>query len=302
MLDNVSRAFFDLKYDNRYSELKGNAFQDFFTTLMEKAYPGDFIRVRPWGRQGDRKNDGYLSSDRRLFQVYAPNEMTSSEAIRKIDEDFIDALPYWGKYFDKWTFVHNSISGLGPEVTAKLLELKQKYPDITIEPWGREELRAKVFSLDCDGLTSLLGHVPTQRDLMQVRFEQLIPILKRISCAVNPVGDIKPVPHDKLEKNALSGSVCNLLTAGMIKAPLVREYLDGHPNPNFGGHVEATFRQKYEELKAKYYSPDQIFTEFQVFVGGSQFALPEEQVATLAVLAYLFESCIIFERPEEEQA
>lgn len=30
--------------------------------------------------QGDRKNDGYLKSEQRVFQVYAPNEMNAARA------------------------------------------------------------------------------------------------------------------------------------------------------------------------------------------------------------------------------
>jgi hypothetical protein len=68
---------------------------------MSKAYPGDFIPCRPWGNVGDRKNDGYLKSERILFQVYAPNEMKMAETVKKIEEDFTEALPYWQKDFDR---------------------------------------------------------------------------------------------------------------------------------------------------------------------------------------------------------
>jgi len=62
-MDRSSRAFYELVFENKFLRLRASAFQDFFADLMEKGYPGgDFIRVRPWGRQGDRKNDGYLRS------------------------------------------------------------------------------------------------------------------------------------------------------------------------------------------------------------------------------------------------
>ncbi len=50
---------------------------------MEKRYPADFLRVRPWGSEGDRKNDGYLRSERILFQCYAPNNMHSARQLPK---------------------------------------------------------------------------------------------------------------------------------------------------------------------------------------------------------------------------
>jgi len=38
------------------------------------------------GNAGDRKNDGYLRSERTLFQVYAPNEISANDATAKINE------------------------------------------------------------------------------------------------------------------------------------------------------------------------------------------------------------------------
>ena len=100
-MDKASRAYYGVVFDRNYCKMRGNEFQNFFADLMEKRYPGgDFIRVRPWGKTGDRKNDGYLKSQRTLFQVYAPNEMSETEAIGKINDDFSGALPYWREYFD----------------------------------------------------------------------------------------------------------------------------------------------------------------------------------------------------------
>ena len=81
---------------------------------MGLAYKADFMACRPWGNRGDRKNDGFLKSERRLFQVYAPNEMTEAKAIAKIQEDFEGAKAYWGKHFDKWVFAHNAVKAFRP--------------------------------------------------------------------------------------------------------------------------------------------------------------------------------------------
>lgn len=64
-----------------------------------------------------KKNDGYLSSTRTLFQCYAPNELAAKETIKKVHEDFQGALKYWKEYFDEWTFVHNAPDGrLAPNI------------------------------------------------------------------------------------------------------------------------------------------------------------------------------------------
>lgn len=81
---NLQQAFYEQKFENAFLRAKGDEFQTFFEKLMGLAYKADFMACRPWGKRGDRKNDGFLKSERRLFQVYAPNEMTEAKAVTKI--------------------------------------------------------------------------------------------------------------------------------------------------------------------------------------------------------------------------
>ncbi|HZG44561.1 MAG TPA: hypothetical protein VEY93_16535 [Longimicrobium sp.] len=118
---------YELKFELEFLKKKGNEFQDFFAAIMEVRYPDDFQRVRPWGKSGDRKNDGFRRSNGQLFQVYAPNELTATDAIAKIDEDFRGAQSFWKDHLKIWTFVHNASSGLGPDVLAKLLDLRAEF-------------------------------------------------------------------------------------------------------------------------------------------------------------------------------
>lgn len=70
---NLQDAYYEARFENAFLRAKGDEFQTFFERLMGLAYKADFMACRPWGNQGDRKNDGFLKSERRLFQVYAPN-------------------------------------------------------------------------------------------------------------------------------------------------------------------------------------------------------------------------------------
>ena len=98
---NLTQAYYESRFENLFRAAKGNEFQSLFERLMGLAYKADFMACRPWGNQGDRKNDGFLKSERRLFQVYAPNEMEAAKAISKITEDFDAAKMHWGSHFDK---------------------------------------------------------------------------------------------------------------------------------------------------------------------------------------------------------
>jgi tetratricopeptide (TPR) repeat protein len=159
-MDQQSKTFYELRFRAQFLESKAAAFQDLFVAIMSKAYPGDFIPCRPWGSIGDRKNDGYLKSDRTLFQVYAPNEMRMTDTVSKIVTDFSEALPHWHDYFDTWVFVHNAHGGLPPDVIAKLLELEQSHAPIKVTQWGFEELLLHFRRLPADALTSLYGSLP----------------------------------------------------------------------------------------------------------------------------------------------
>lgn len=159
-MDQQATAFYELRFKNQYLESKGAAFQSLFVDVMTKAHPGDFIPCRPWGSVGDRKNDGYLKSERTLFQVYAPNEMRMSETVSKVVTDFSDALPHWKDYFDIWVFVHNARDGLPPDVVAKLLELEAAHAPIKLTHWGLDELLARFRRLAAAELQSLYGYPP----------------------------------------------------------------------------------------------------------------------------------------------
>ncbi len=132
---NLSDAYYEQKFEIEFLRAKGDAFQTFFERVMGLAYKADFMPCRPWGREGDRKNDGYLKSERRLFQVYAPNEMDGARAKAKITEDFEGAKEHWRRHFDSWVFAHNATDGLPPHVQRLLLDFEVASPGVKIEPW-----------------------------------------------------------------------------------------------------------------------------------------------------------------------
>lgn len=293
-MDELERAFREVQFKIAYLEKNGNEFQDWFATIMEKWLPGDFIRVRPWGNAGDRKNDGYVRSKRWLFQVYAPNEMSAKEALAKINEDYNGALRYWKQYFDTWIFMHNSKQGLGPDVTARLLQLNGAEPPAVVS-WGFEELRRVVFELDTPELASIFGSVPQRRDMVDLGLDSLSSVLDQIVVMEpNLDPDLRPPPADKIDRNMLSKHVATLLKAGMARADLVRKYFGVRPERR--DEVAVSFRHRYDKARSDGLNPDEIFADLQRYAAGRGVPEPSRQSATLAVLAFFFEECDIFER------
>jgi hypothetical protein len=302
-VDLLTRAFYEQAFRIAFLEKRGEAFQDLFSSIMEKRYPSDFIRTRPWGNQGDRKNDGYVRSTRTLFQVYAPNELEESKTLTKIEEDYAGALPHWSDHFDTWVFVHNSMQGLGPGVTTKLLDLDRGNPNVRVRSWGFEELRRVVFELAFPELASLLGPIPSRTELINIQYLEVENVLRTLENRLSPQSDeIRPVPPRKLEANALSPGVAQLLKAGMGSSDKIRDYFAKHFDPTLGDRVAQAFRGEYETLRNANLTPDDIFSRLQFIGNGTILATPSRQAATLSVLAYLFEACDIFERPPGEAA
>jgi len=299
---NLQQAYYEQKFENAFLRAKGNVFQELFEKLMGLAYKADFMACRPWGKRGDRKNDGFLKSKRQLFQVYAPNEMSESKVITKIREDFNGAKAYWGKYFDKWAFVHNAVGGLPPHVQTVLLDFENENPGITVESWGLEELRGIFRKLTPEDMQSWFGNAPTAETKAKLGFKDLQVVLETLADG-SALSDqpMRDVPRGKIEANALSESVAILLKEGMSKAPLIEDFFRKWHDATLGERIAKSFRAKYESLRGSL-TPNQVFAELQTWAGGANRGTPEHELAVLTVMAYYFERCDIFEEPRSCQS
>ena len=148
--------FFERELELRYLKSRGAAFQDLFSDVMEKAYPQDFQRIRPHGNTGDLKCDGYLVSQRTVFQLYGPDEIRSlSRLLTKIREDFVGAKQHWTGRMDCWAFVHNSQAGLPAQAVQLLDDLAHEPNAPRVETWGHEQLRQVLHRIAPNALRSL---------------------------------------------------------------------------------------------------------------------------------------------------
>lgn len=298
-MDRAQRLFYEKDFRIAFLESKGDAFQSLFEKVMSKAYPGDFLPCRPWGNVGDKKNDGYLPSKRTLFQCYAPNELTANEAIKKIKEDFDGAKIHWKKDFDTWVFVHNASDGrLGPHIIETLEELRTANPTIKIVPCGYTELLAEFRRLSLQDLESWFGLSPTIEINLGLGYADLAAVLQHINSSLPQVNaEVKDVSPGKIEANLLSPAVADFLKIGMQKSHLVSGFFQNWNDPTYGERIASAFREKYIGLKAVVPTlhPDEIFGRLEAWAGGSTNNMPAHKAAVLAVMAYFFDKCEIFE-------
>jgi hypothetical protein len=298
-MDRIQQLNYEKDFRIAFLEAKADAFQHLFEKLMSKVYPNDFMACRPWGKIGDRKNDGYLPSARTLFQSYAPNEISAAEANRKIKEDFSGAKQYWEKYFDQWTFVHNAFDGrLGPQIIETLQILGKENPKIRIGHWGYEELLARFRQLTLPDLESWFGPSLTTEASVNLGYNDLMAVLHHISVApASAPSEVKDVSRGKIEANLLSQAVADFLKIGMQKSPLVMQFFNAWNNPMYGEQIAFAFKNEYLALRdtKPELHPDEIFGRLEVWAGGVANTTPTHKAAVLAVMAYLFDKCEIFE-------
>jgi hypothetical protein len=295
-MDELQRSIYVDKFRLAFHTQKGTAFQDWFVRLAGHAFGADFEEVRPYGPYGDLKCDGRRISSGSVFQCYAPEAMKESDLIAKIHEDFHGARAHWGDDMQEWVFVHNDGRGLPPNAVQHLDGLRNAHAPLKISTWSEPELLALAMGLDLPSLQALFGFAASIAVVDRLVLSDLMPIieaLQRQDSLTNP--PLTPPSPEKLEKNALSEESGLFLRIGRRKSNLVDTFFRKSPRPDLGERIAEAFRTRYAELKALDLPADTIFKHLQDYAGFN--GEPKRQGAALAILAYFFDSCDIFEDP-----
>jgi hypothetical protein len=281
----------------------GDTFQDFFCTMMEEVHGAEFVRIRPFGRLGDKGCDGYLLPSGRVFQCYGAldggNEGKVTYLRKKMRSDYQKALTAIPQIMREWHMVHNFIDGLPIEAVETLSEIEKldgarRFGFISM-PW----FELQIFALEPSKIEKLLGPAATQEDFQNMQAAELRDLIGAIVTATDeplPVGEnIKPVPVDKLEFNKLPGHWRILISSGCQNSRHVSEYFSKHPDPLMGETIAQMFRDRYRYLRSESLSPAKIMSTLYEMITGIGAVSVQRQVAAQALLAFLFESCDIFE-------
>lgn len=281
---------------------RGDEFQDLFTQIMERRDAG-FQRVRPWGNQGDRKNDGWSPARRMLFQCYAPSTLTAAKLEAKLVDDYEGAIEYWRPYFDTWVFVHNDQDGMGPAVSRRIAELDSRSEHITCVAWGIPELREEFACLHDADRRAILGPPLTQQDFLAVDAESLRPLIEALGhMRPDPSVEVRPVPPDKIEANALVPAQVEFLRLGSARAPLVENYLtNAYLLPSDADSIAEAVSDCYRRFRGEGRSAAETFDFMLDWICGGSTGT-SVVASALAVMAYFFERCHIFEISGEKLA
>jgi hypothetical protein len=70
MMSAEQKYWWGVALELKLRKSSGDAFQDFFSVLMGQLHGSDFVRVRAFGKLGDKGCDGYLMTSGQVFQCY----------------------------------------------------------------------------------------------------------------------------------------------------------------------------------------------------------------------------------------
>ena len=303
-MTSMERALYALKFDLEFQSKRANEFQLFFNKIMNSRFPGDFIPTRTWGKEGDCKCDGYILSTGCFFQVYAPDELEKSVTIKKMTEDFLGAIEHWGDKIKTWVFVHNSRTGVPPFVLDQLLEFKKEHPEIGYTHLGKDEIKDIFFQISDAKIEEILGPVPTYADVNGLTMESIRQTLlgiESLNCNTENDAPINPVSERKLQANGLSQDSKQLFELGMMKSNLVEKFFKQWHDPNCESYTAHEISSIYNAAKSDSLNPNEVFQRIFMTINESDTSDTKRMVSTLAVMAYFFQTCDIFEQPREEE-
>jgi hypothetical protein len=289
-----------LIFKSKIYEADGQKFEDIFTDIMRYAEP-DFQQIKPYGRSGDMKNDGYIKSKGIYFQVYGPEDIANSVsyAKRKLKKDFSGLLQKWKSINEFYFIINDKFKGIPPDLeieTNKIITENGLKGGVK----GAAYLERLLFSLKDDQIQTITGHIPDpsrMRSLDYSILNEVIAYIMEMSLAKAISPDIKLPDWDKKIKfNGLSQPVAGLLNSGSVQIASLTEYLN-----NQGNFLAEDLRNKINEI---YVSEKKNFIGDALFWKIVNIASPKEkqayQSAVIVIMAKYFESCDIFEPPTED--
>jgi hypothetical protein len=297
--EEFSFSYHEIRLELELFRRTGKSFQDFFEQVMQKADPS-FQMIKPMGKEGDWKADGYSTKTATIYQCYAPEEMTGAEAAKKTTEDFNGAKDRWKEKMQRWVFVWSSERALPPQVAAALADLKGRYPSLVIDHMGRAGLWDVVKSLPLEDRETLLGFVPDLSDAPITTAAEIQVLMNHLASRSFVASDTTDLDltavAEKLQRNHLSAAITATVKPATPVAKLVRDFVTSMPDPAFSQAIAADLAEKYKQLAMSAGDPDVIFGNLVEYVLGVHRLELKFFWAAAGIITHYFELCDVFER------
>ncbi|MBI2425490.1 MAG: hypothetical protein HYV27_21875 [Candidatus Hydrogenedentes bacterium] len=289
----LCRRLFKLKV----FESDGQAFEDLFTLIMNYAEP-EFRSIKPWGKIGDRKNDGYIKSRGIYYQVYAPENIQKSypDVVSKLEADFTGLIKQWSPINEFYFVVNDKYKGVNADCEKSLESIRQNHGLKSSGFKTAKDLENLLFDLADDQIYMLVGSfdpASTQLDYSALG-ETLHYILGQSLPRVPDSSNRYPDWDVKVKFNDLGENAAKYLNHGSFQLGLLDAYLE-----NQGNFFAEEVKDKLREL---YFSCAQNLSGDELFWNMVESICPKPglsyQMASIVIMAKYFETCDIFEESE----
>jgi hypothetical protein len=311
-MDSVRRFFAHQIFELQIRKAKGYAYQELFNAIMTRRYK-EFTPIRPYGNQGDRKNDGYIPTTGTFFQVYAPNNPGEklAEAAQKAADDFAGLKAHWHSKcpIRVFRFVFNDEFGgfRGSVVPLEdALATIASTNGITATTFLAKDLEDEAFALGLDDLQLVLGMIIPEPGLIaNADYSAVRDVVEYVLNAAQPFvlpgSLVAPAFDKKIEFNGLSRNVAALLSTAAYQVDVVDDYFSsrsGTYRQDLRDHLAAIYA-KERHLRTGSTAPGDtvFFAVLTAITPPSERMHKSVQDAALVVMAYYFEACDIFEDP-----
>lgn len=280
----------------------GKSFQDFVADFLSRLYPGDFIPVRVHGNRGDGGMDGFRPSDGTLYQCYGARQGFVERidgVCGKMKADFETARANTPG-MKRWLFTHNLIDVPRPLVDAySELRTAAETHGIEVGLLGPPMFRQLLDGLNEEDLEDLIGVGVYNADTVERLPEAVNQIIKRMieSLDAAPPRDRrqgKP-PVEKFDYNDIPSRWRANLTLYLLHAPMVAGILGSFPDGTAPLVLPDFMHMRYVALKAEGFDAGGILKHLHEELAGYVNEHDGRYEAAMAVLASMFESCVIFE-------
>jgi hypothetical protein len=296
-------------FKNRVLSSHGQVFEDLFVRVMQ-ASDKDFRPVKPQGREGDKKNDGFNKVKGQYYQVYSPENVLEKEkeSYKKLDTTFDELYDYWQpispiKEF-YWVYNDKFQTGVYPSIEKSLADIEQKYK-IKANPFLSKDLEDVFLSLPESEIIDILGYLPDHNCIEDVELSVLGEVIKfLIQVKFNPNNITFPndINFDKkIRFNKLSTTFANILKSAFHQDFIITEYFKYNSKfakENLKTVFSGFYKDASVEISGEFAEKADLVFEYIL-----DKARPRNNMAVtnavLTLMAHYFESCDIYEEPVE---
>ena len=296
-------------FKNRLLTSNGQAYEDLFVSVMIASCL-DFQPVKPHGKEGDQKNDGFNKKTGQYYQVYAPEGLSGKETItnNKLDLSIKGLFNFWQnispiKHF--YYVINDHYEGVWPSTHNELAKIQDTY-QIEAETFLCKDLEEVFLLLPIEKMIEILGgFLPSSSSILDIDISVLGEIVYYLmNFNPKPIDEYFPENPDfdkKITFNKLSKYYGSLLNAAFYQDYIINEYFS--LNSQFAKHqLKLIFSDFYKE--ALYSIPPDIENRadhlFQfIWDKASPKNTTTVKDAVLVLMSHYFESCDIFEEPLE---